>query len=385
MLTPIVKATLFAPTPTRPTPARERMSRRPGLPSPGSRSATSARSRSPARVNLIATKGTGGNSATATLTATGLVPRKRTARSSEASTSVAALSLRPAMTPSLPSWHSGHRLVGCSFLRSRVRLTAWNKISLPRRDALSGLLLGQGGVIGCKKLFCLSREVRAPPVVALSDVASQLAKLLELLVGLYALGDHLDAQRVPEIDRRPHDSQVLVVRLQISHEHPVQLQLVHRQVPQVRQRRVPHPEVVYCQPHPKFLEALERACARSLILDQDALCDLQRKASGVEGSLPQGVLHFANEFWITQLTSGDIHGHGQLGVLGIAFLPLLGAPAGLVEHPPTHRDYQARLLSYANESRRDKQTLLRMGPPQQRLDPYDRAVGYRDHWLVEDG
>src|SRR5215216_1714553 len=212
MLTPSVKATLFAPTPTRPTPASERRSRRPGLPSACSRSATSVRSRSPARVNLTVTKGRGGNSATATLTATGLVPRKRTARSSAASTSVAALSLRPAMTPSLPSWHSAHRLVGGSFLRSRVRLTAWNKTSLPRRDALSGLFLGQRGVVGCEKLLCLSREVRAPPVVALSDVASQLAKLLELPVGLYALGDHLDAQRVPEIDRRPHDSQVLVVR-----------------------------------------------------------------------------------------------------------------------------------------------------------------------------
>src|SRR5215208_6600792 len=382
MLTPSVKATLFAPTPTRPTPAKERRSRRPGLASAGSRSATSVRSRSPARVNLIVTKGRGGNSATATLTATGLVPRKRTARSSEASTSVAALSLRPAMTPSLPSWHSGH---GLSFLRSKVGPTVWSKKSLPRRDALAGLLVGQRGVVGCKKLFCLSREVRAPPVVALSDVASQLAKLLELPVGLYALGDHLDAQRVPEIDRRPHDSQVLVVRVQISHEHPVQLKLVHRQVPQVRQRRVPYSKVVYGQAHPKFLEALERACARSLILDQDALCDLQRKAPGVEVGHPQGVLHFANEFRVTQLTSRDINGHRKLGVLGIAFLPILGAPAGLVEHPPTHRDYQARLLSHGNESRRDDQTLLRVGPPEQRLHPHDRAVRYRDHWLVEDG
>src|SRR5215211_5812853 len=265
MLTPSVKATLFAPTPTRPTPAKERRSRRPGLPSADSRSATSVRSRSPARVNLIVTKGRGGNSATATLTATGLVPRKKTARSSKASTSVAALSLRPAMTPSLPSWHNGHRLVGLPFLRSR--LTVWSKISLPRRDALSGLLVGRGGVVGCKKLFCLSWEVRTPPVVALSDVASQLAKHLELLLGLYALGDHLDAQRVPEIDRRLHDSQVLVVCVQISHKHPVQLQLVQRQVPEVRQRGVSHPEVVYGQPHPKLLEALKRACARSLILD----------------------------------------------------------------------------------------------------------------------
>jgi len=76
-----------------------------------------------------------------------LVPRKRTARSSEASTSVADLSLRPAMTPSLPSWHDGYRLVGLSFICSRVRLTAWSKISLLRRDALWWLLVGEGRVV----------------------------------------------------------------------------------------------------------------------------------------------------------------------------------------------------------------------------------------------
>jgi hypothetical protein len=71
-------------------------------------------------MNLVATKGRGGNSVTATLTATGLVPRKRTARSSEASTSVAALSLRLAIPPSLPCWHEGNRLVGLQGLVIRA-------------------------------------------------------------------------------------------------------------------------------------------------------------------------------------------------------------------------------------------------------------------------
>src|SRR5215218_3945865 len=97
MLTPKVKATLFIPTPTNPTPAMRSWSPLDG-PSRPRRSAR-PRTTSPARTNLIATKGSGGTSKTASLTATGLVPRKRTARSREASVSIAALPL-PSVTVS---------------------------------------------------------------------------------------------------------------------------------------------------------------------------------------------------------------------------------------------------------------------------------------------
>src|ERR671916_1076975 len=109
MLTPRVTATLFAPTPSTPTPA---MASRPLLPgsSPGSRARTKARATSPARVNLAATNGSGGTSPTVYFTATKLEPRKRTARSSEASVTTAALSLKPLTTsdstPGSPQAHA---------------------------------------------------------------------------------------------------------------------------------------------------------------------------------------------------------------------------------------------------------------------------------------
>lgn len=59
MLTPTVKATLFAPTPINPTPTIESRSLLSGRPL-GSRSAARPRSRSPAKVKRIATKGSGG-------------------------------------------------------------------------------------------------------------------------------------------------------------------------------------------------------------------------------------------------------------------------------------------------------------------------------------
>src|SRR5918997_1723697 len=101
-LTPIVKATLFIPTPTTPTPAMKTRSLLPGqlfrL-----RMRNNPRSRSPARVNLRATKGSGGNPPTAYLTATKLVPRKNTARSREASVNNSALPYRSVTAPILRS------------------------------------------------------------------------------------------------------------------------------------------------------------------------------------------------------------------------------------------------------------------------------------------
>src|SRR5919112_712282 len=92
MLTPRVKEMSFIPTPTSPTPAIESRSFRPTSRPRPSENATS-RSKSPAMRNRIATNGSGGTSRTASFTATGLVPRKRTARSRETSVSTAALLL----------------------------------------------------------------------------------------------------------------------------------------------------------------------------------------------------------------------------------------------------------------------------------------------------
>jgi hypothetical protein len=109
MLTPSVKATLFIPTPTTLTPAMETRSLLPGQLF-GLRMRTSPRSRSPARVNLRATKGSGGTPPTAYLTVTKFVPRKKTARSSEASVTRAVLSLDSVTnldsTPGPPEAHS---------------------------------------------------------------------------------------------------------------------------------------------------------------------------------------------------------------------------------------------------------------------------------------
>jgi hypothetical protein len=46
--------------------------------------------------------------------------------------------------------------------------------------------------------------------------------------------DHLEVQRVAEIDRRPHDD-IVVLGLELLDERPIDLDLIHRQSLQVRE------------------------------------------------------------------------------------------------------------------------------------------------------
>src|ERR671932_1953265 len=84
MLTPTVKTDWVSVTPTTPRPSTlTKSSRRRRL--SGSTRRRSSQSSTPAKVNRTAAKSTGGTLSTTCLTATKLVPKKKTVRSSEAS------------------------------------------------------------------------------------------------------------------------------------------------------------------------------------------------------------------------------------------------------------------------------------------------------------
>src|ERR687893_3136143 len=85
MLTPTVKTDWVSVTPTTLSPSIGRKSSRKSLLS-GSTSRRSSQSNSPAKVNRITANRIGGTLSTTCLTATKLVPKKKTVRSSEVST-----------------------------------------------------------------------------------------------------------------------------------------------------------------------------------------------------------------------------------------------------------------------------------------------------------
>src|SRR5918997_5077176 len=85
MLTPIVKTDWVSVTPTKPRPSTRRKSPRSRRLS-GSTRRRSSQSNSPAEVNRTAANRIGGTLSTTCLTATKLVPKKKTVSSSEVST-----------------------------------------------------------------------------------------------------------------------------------------------------------------------------------------------------------------------------------------------------------------------------------------------------------
>src|SRR5262249_53471689 len=87
-------------------------------------------------------------------------------------------------------------------------------------------------------------RLRVREVEALAEVAAGRAELLELAGRLDALRGDRQAERVAELHDRGDDRRALRVLAQRLDERLVDLQRVHRQRPQVRERRVPGPEVV---------------------------------------------------------------------------------------------------------------------------------------------
>ena len=120
-----------------------------------------------------------------------------------------------------------------------------------------------------------SRRHRGGDQPALHGVAAEVPQPLPGLVVLDALGDDQQAERVGEVDGAADDLRVLVVDGQPGHEGPVDLQLAHRQPPQVDQRGVARAEVVEGHLHAVPGQPGQRVGGPLRVLQQDVLGYLQ--------------------------------------------------------------------------------------------------------------
>jgi hypothetical protein len=95
-------------------------------------------------------------------------------------------------------------------------------------------------------------------VIALRQVAPQQRQALERRLVLHALGDDSQPEIVAEVDRRAHDDQVALVAEHRRDERPVDLELVDRQAPEIRKRRVTRTEIVDRQTNAQRAQARDR-------------------------------------------------------------------------------------------------------------------------------
>ena len=118
------------------------------------------------------------------------------------------------------------------------------------------------------------RQRLAHPV-SLEAVAAARVEELELLARAPALGDDLEPQAPRQPDDRLGDRRVARVGLEIGDERDVDLQRVDREVLEVRQRRVPGPEVVDRDPEALVAQLVEHAADRVEVVQQRGLGHLE--------------------------------------------------------------------------------------------------------------
>ena len=101
----------------------------------------------------------------------------------------------------------------------------------------------------CTRARTIGAGLRMREVVALAEVAAECPELGELVGGLDALGGDREAERVAELHDGRHDRGAFGVAAEALDERAVDLQRVHRERTEIRERRLAGAEVVDADAH----------------------------------------------------------------------------------------------------------------------------------------
>ena len=170
-----------------------------------------------------------------------------------------------------------------------------------QRQVLGALGLHDGG------------RPRAAEQVALTPVAAQLTQPRQLERRLQAFGDHGDAERVAEVDDRLDDRRVLAVEPEPGDEAAVDLDRLDGEPLEVRQRRVPGPEVVDGEVEPEAAQVAQRDRRRLDVGQQGRLGDLQPQRVGGDPGLGEQVGDQRGERRVDDLAGADVDGQRGVG------------------------------------------------------------------------
>src|SRR5436190_18816849 len=118
---------------------------------------------------------------------------------------------------------------------------------------------------------------RSADVKSLRRVTAKLAQAGLDPLGLHALGGDLEPEVAGQLDYRPDQGGVAAVRVHPCHERAVNLDLVNRQLLQLRQGRESGAKVVDRNLHAHSANLVERASRASEIRDDAALGDFELK------------------------------------------------------------------------------------------------------------
>src|SRR5581483_1834420 len=203
--------------------------------------------------------------------------------------------------------------------------------------------------------------------ISLNLIAVFRAQETQLLTGLDTFRQHRQIQPAPDAEHRANDGRRLFVGVDRLDEGAVDLDLVEREGPQVRQRRVTGSEIVHRDAHAEGLELTQRHQRAVEVADQRGFGNLEFEPTGLQPGLTQAFVNELRELRIVQLHRRDVDGYPE------RIRPATGFRARLPQHPFADLLDRAAFLGDGNEQGGRNLTALRVTPPQQGFEAGDFA------------
>jgi len=214
--------------------------------------------------------------------------------------------------------------------------------------------------------------------VPLPGVAADFEQVVELLLRLHAFRDRSELELLRQRHHGADERGVGAVGADIAHERLVDLELVHREAVQIRERGVAGAEVVHRDAHAEGGELVQRADGVRGAVHDRRLGDLELEAARREPGLHQDRLDRLHDVLLPELARREVHRDLHPGVAQVEPGPTLAA--GLLQRPQPDRHDEPALLRDRDEFRGRDHPLL-VVPAQQRLRAEEAPGLERDDGL----
>ena len=195
-------------------------------------------------------------------------------------------------------------------------------------------------------------------------------------------GERRETQPASQLDERRHDALVLRIHVDPAHEGPVDLQHVHRHLPDPGEGGVAGPEVVDRDPEATGVEILEDRLRTVRVGHRRGLRDLDDDLRRIDTALPDPFEDPLREVGLPELTGREVEADGQIDV---QLPPRLGLVDELPDHPVADRLDQTELLGHGDEVAGWHHRAVGLDPPDQRLHAAHAARREVEDGLVVQG
>src|SRR5437660_7546534 len=199
----------------------------------------------------------------------------------------------------------------------------------------------------------------------------------QMLLGrLDPLRRHLHAETAAEADHGMDDGGGIGGLLDRAHETGIDLELVERKTPQIKQTGISSAEIVERKAHADAFELQHRQFGVFQITEERAFGQFKFETVGLETSLGDNALDQLDKIRAAELQRRDIDGDGQRRPIA--------SETGAPEHEFAELDDQPGMLRNWNEPRRRDFTVDGMNPARQRLHAHELLAARIDNWLIDD-